>query len=130
MQVSQDSELTSSEYFYISRNMKQKDALTALAALAQDTRLAIFRHLVTAGPDGAAAGEIAQALRVPAPTLSFHLKELEKAQLVKSQRESRNIIYSANYERMRALLSFLMEDCCRGRPEICNINTRRKECTP
>ena len=109
--------------------MKQKDALTALDALAQDTRLAVFRYLVAAGPEGAAAGEIAQALRVPAPTLSFHLKELEMAHLVSSQRESRSIIYSANYERMRALLAFLMEDCCRGRPEICNITTKRKECT-
>ena len=110
--------------------MKQKDALAALAALAQDTRLAVFRYLVTVGPDGAAAGEIAQALKVAAPTLSFHLKELEQAHLVSSQRQSRSIIYSANYERMRALLSFLMDDCCRGRPEICNINVKRKECTP
>ena len=110
--------------------MKQKDALVALAALAQDTRLAVFRFLVIAGPEGAAAGDIAQALKVPAPTLSFHLKELEQAHLVASRRESRSIIYSANYERMRGLLSFLMEDCCRGRPEICGINTKRKECTP
>ena len=110
--------------------MKQKDALAALAALAQDTRLSVFRYLVTAGPEGAAAGEIAQAVKVPAPTLSFHLKELEQAQLVTSERESRSIIYSANYERMRALLGFLMEDCCRGRPEICNVVTKRKECTP
>jgi ArsR family transcriptional regulator, arsenate/arsenite/antimonite-responsive transcriptional repressor len=110
--------------------MKQKEALAALAALAQDTRLAIFRHLVVAGPDGAAAGEIAQSLKVPAPTLSFHLKELEQARLVSSQRESRSIIYSANYERMRGLLSFLMEDCCGGRPEICSITAKRKECAP
>ena len=108
--------------------MKQKDALTALAALSQDTRLAVFRYLVTAGPEGTAAGDIAQALKVPAPTLSFHLKELEQAALVSSRRESRSIIYSANYDRMRALLAFLMEDCCRGRPEICNVTTKRKEC--
>jgi DNA-binding transcriptional ArsR family regulator len=108
--------------------MKQKDALAALAALSQDTRLAAFRYLVVAGPGGAAAGEIAQALKVPAPTLSFHLKELEQAHLVSSQRVSRSIIYSANYDRMRGLLAFLMDDCCRGRPEICNINTKRKEC--
>ena len=110
--------------------MKQKDALAALAALAQDTRLAVFRYLVTAGPEGASAGDIAEAVKVPAPTLSFHLKELEQAQLATSRRESRSIIYSANYERMRALLAFLMEDCCRGRPEICGIQTKRKECTP
>jgi DNA-binding transcriptional ArsR family regulator len=110
--------------------MKQKDAIAALAALSQDTRLAVFRFLVVAGPGGAAAGEIAQALEVPAPTLSFHLKELEQAHLVSSQRVSRSIIYSANYDRMRGLLAFLMDDCCRGRPEICNINTKRKECAP
>jgi DNA-binding transcriptional ArsR family regulator len=110
--------------------MKQKNALTALAALAQDTRLAVFRHLVVAGPEGSAAGDIAQAVKVPAPTLSFHLKELEQARLVTSRRESRSIIYSANYERMRALLAFLMEDCCRGQPEICNVAFKRKECVP
>ena len=108
--------------------MKQKDALIALAALAQDTRLAVFRFLVTSGPEGASAGDIAQAVKVPAPTLSFHLKELEQANLVASRRESRSIIYSANYDRMRALLAFLMEACCRGRPEICNFTSKRKEC--
>jgi DNA-binding transcriptional ArsR family regulator len=110
--------------------MKKKDALVALAALAQDTRLEVFRFLVTTGPEGAAAGDIAQAVGVPAPTLSFHLKELEQAQLVASRRESRSIIYSANYDRMRALLAFLMEDCCSGRSEICDISTKRKVCTP
>jgi DNA-binding transcriptional ArsR family regulator len=108
--------------------MKQKDALAALAALAQDTRLGVFRHLVVAGPDGAPAGDIASALKVAAPTHSFHLKELEQAQLVISRRESRSIIYSANYGRMRALLSFLMEDCCRGRPEICGVTAKRMSC--
>jgi DNA-binding transcriptional ArsR family regulator len=110
--------------------MKQKDALIALAALAQDTRLAVFRHLVTVGPGGTSAGDIAHAVKVPAPTLSFHLKELEQANLVTSRRESRSIIYSANFDRMRGLLAFLMEDCCRGRPEICNIDMKRKECAP
>jgi DNA-binding transcriptional ArsR family regulator len=108
--------------------MKQRDALAALAALAQDTRLSVFRYLVVAGPDGSPAGEIAQALDVAPPTLSFHLKELEQAHLVTSRRESRSVIYSANYERMRGLLSFLMEDCCRGNPQICNVTARRKEC--
>jgi ArsR family transcriptional regulator len=110
--------------------MKQKDALAALAALAQDTRLSVFRYLVTAGPDGAPAGDIAEAVKVPAPTLSFHLKELEQAHLVSSRRQSRSIIYSADYQRMRGLLAFLMEDCCRGRPEICNVTSSRKVCTP
>jgi DNA-binding transcriptional ArsR family regulator len=121
--------LASQEYFDNYRNMKQKEALAALAALAQDTRLSVFRHLVVAGPEGAAAGEIAGALDVAPPTLSFHLKELEQAGLVTSRRESRSIIYAANYERMRALLSFLMEDCCRGNPEVCNVAPRRKEWT-
>ena len=110
--------------------MKKQEALAALSALAQDTRLEVFRLLVTAGPEGASAGDIGQAVNVPAPTLSFHLKELEQARLVASRRESRSIIYSANYGHMRALLAFLMEDCCSGRPEICDINTKRKECTP
>jgi ArsR family transcriptional regulator len=109
--------------------MKQSDALTALSALSQETRLAVFRFLVTAGPEGAPAGEIAEKLKVAAPTLSFHLKELEQAQLVSSHRESRSIIYAANFERMRSLLAFLMEDCCRGRPEICNVtSTSKKGC--
>jgi ArsR family transcriptional regulator, arsenate/arsenite/antimonite-responsive transcriptional repressor len=108
--------------------MKQKDALAALAALAQDTRLAVFRYLIAAGFEGASAGDIAEAVGVPAPTLSFHLKELEQARLVTSQRQSRSIIYAANYERMRSLLGFLMEDCCRGQPEICNVTVKRKAC--
>ena len=102
--------------------MKSKDALVALGALAQETRLAIFRHLIVAGSEGAAAGAIAKALKVTAPTLSFHLKELERAGLIRQRSESRSIIYAANYERMRGLLAYLMEDCCRGRPEICNID--------
>jgi len=106
------------------------DALAALSALAQDTRLTVFRYLVTVGSEGASAGDIAEAVGVPAPTLSFHLKELEQARLVTSQRQSRSIIYAANYGRMRSLLAFLMEDCCRGRPEICNVTAIRKECTP
>lgn len=111
--------------------MKQRDALAALAALAQDTRLSVFRYLVTAGPEGASAGDIGQAVKAAAPTLSFHLKELEQARLITSRRESRSIIYSADYVRMRALLGFLMEDCCRGRPEICNVAAMRKDvCCP
>jgi DNA-binding transcriptional ArsR family regulator len=102
--------------------MKSKDALAALGALSQETRLAVFRRLVTAGPDGAPAGAIAKALKVTAPTLSFHLKQLEHAGLIRQRRESRSIIYAANYECMRALLAYLMEDCCGGRPEICNID--------
>ena len=101
--------------------MKSPDALAALAALSQETRLAIFRRLVRAGPTGEAAGAIAGALDTPAPTLSFHLKDLERAGLIVQHRESRHLIYAVRIERMRALLSFLMKDCCGGRPEICNV---------
>ena len=101
--------------------MKSTQAVTALAALAQGTRLSIFKRLVRAGPDGESAGVLASALKIPAPTLSFHLKELENAGLVAQRRASRNIIYAARYERMRSLLGYLMKDCCAGRPEICNL---------
>lgn len=101
--------------------MESEIALAKLSALAQETRLAIFRRLVRAGPSGESAGAIAEALATPAPTLSFHLKELERAGLITQRRESRSLIYAAHYDGMRALLSFLMEDCCAGRPEICNF---------
>jgi ArsR family transcriptional regulator, arsenate/arsenite/antimonite-responsive transcriptional repressor len=101
--------------------MKSEDALAGLSALAQETRLAIFRRLVRAGPAGESAGQIAEALGTPAPTLSFHLKELERAGLISQRRESRSLIYAARYDGMRELLAFLMEDCCAGRPEICNF---------
>jgi DNA-binding transcriptional ArsR family regulator len=75
--------------------------------------------LVVAGNEGVPAGQIATALKVPAPTLSFHLKELERAGLISSRRESRLIFYCANYAGMKALLNFLTEDCCCGHPEVC-----------
>ena len=101
--------------------MKSKEALVALSALSQETRLAIYRRLVRAGPGGETAGALAEALKTPAPTLSFHLKELERAGLIVQRRESRNLIYAARAETMRDLLAYLMKDCCQGRPEICNI---------
>ena len=106
--------------------MESHDALTVLSALSQETRLAIFRRLVRAGPAGETAGAIAELLDTPAPTLSFHLKELERAGLIAQRRESRNLIYTARLDQMRALLAFLMQDCCGGRPEICDI--KLEEC--
>jgi ArsR family transcriptional regulator, arsenate/arsenite/antimonite-responsive transcriptional repressor len=99
--------------------MKSKQAIDALGALAQETRLAIFRLLVRQGPDGLPAGAIAERLEIPAPTMSFHLAYLSRAGLVTSRREGRSIVYAADYRGMNALLTYLTEDCCQGRPEIC-----------
>lgn len=99
--------------------MDTKAAITALGALAQRSRLEVFRLLVRTGPDGLPAGEIARHLGVPSNTMSTHLALLEQAGLVTSRRAGRSIIYSANFAGMRALLTFLSEDCCQGRPEIC-----------
>ncbi len=99
--------------------MDMKKAIDALGALAQETRLAVFRLLVTAGPAGLPAGAIAESLGAPTSTLSFHLAYLSRAGLVVSRRESRSIIYSANFTGMRGLLDFLTRDCCAGRPEMC-----------
>jgi DNA-binding transcriptional ArsR family regulator len=92
--------------------MKAQTAVVALAALAQESRLALFRLLVKRGPEGYAAGEISEQLRIPAPTLSFHLKTLSHAGLVSSRKESRFVYYSANFERMSDLVTFLTENCC------------------
>ncbi len=99
--------------------MESIAAVRALGALAQDTRLAIFRLLVGAGPRGLAAGEIGTRLRVPGPTLSFHLSQLANAGLVVSARQSRSIVYSANFATMNGLLGFLTDDCCGGSPALC-----------
>jgi DNA-binding transcriptional ArsR family regulator len=99
--------------------MESKQATEALGALAQDTRLAIFRLLVQEGADGLPAGAIGERLEIPAPTLSFHLAQLVRAGLALSKRQGRSIYYAANYGGMNALLAYLTEDCCQGRPEIC-----------
>ncbi|RMC36169.1 ArsR/SmtB family transcription factor [Paracoccus alkanivorans] len=99
--------------------MEKSDALVSLSALAHDMRIDIFRLLVQAGPDGLAAGEIADALELRASTLSNNLTILTQAGLIRGQREGRSIRYFAEIEGMRRLLSFLMEDCCGGRPELC-----------
>jgi len=100
--------------------MESISAIAALGALAQDTRLAIFRLLVREGPSGMSAGSIAGELAIPAPTLSFHLAHLTRAGLTVSRREGRSILYAANYGGMNALLTYLTEDCCQGQPEMCS----------
>ena len=99
--------------------MESTLAVKRLSALAQDNRLAVFRLLVQAGPDGVSAGDIARALDVPANTLSAQLTVLGNAGLVMSRRDGRSIIYTAAYDGMSDLLVYLMEDCCQGRPEVC-----------
>ena len=99
--------------------MEKIDAITALDALAQETRLDIFRYLVQLGPEGAPAGQIAQALGLPGATLSFHLKTLQHAGLIERQRQSRSLIYAAHFAKMNSLLAYLTENCCAGDPGHC-----------
>jgi DNA-binding transcriptional ArsR family regulator len=96
--------------------MENKDAVTALAALAQESRLAAFRLLVQAGPGGLAASKIAEALDIPPSSLSFHLKELTHAKLIVPRQEGRFVIYAAQFDTMNTLLGFLTENCCGGNP--------------
>lgn len=110
--------------------MNRGQALSAFSALSQDTRLSIVRLLVQAGPDGIAAGDVADEIGVSASNLSFHLKELQHAGLVEARREARSIIYSADYGALRGLIGFLMKDCCGGRPEICGPVVDAAACCP
>lgn len=99
--------------------MESKVAVISLAALAQESRLAIFRLLVQAGPAGMAVGSVAENLEIPAATLSFHLKELTRAELISARQDGRFIYYSTNFPQMAALLGYLTENCCRGMPQEC-----------
>jgi ArsR family transcriptional regulator len=99
--------------------MKKNDAVAALAALAQDNRLDAYRLLVQAGPDGMAAGQVADALGLPPNTLTFHFDRLREAGLVTVRREGRSKIYTARFDTMNALLGYLTENCCQGRAEQC-----------
>jgi ArsR family transcriptional regulator len=99
--------------------MESEQAILALAALAQPTRLEVFRLLVKQEPDGLAAGDIAKALAVPQNTMSSHLAILSRAALVTAQRFSRSIVYRADLDALRSAIAFLLKDCCGGRPEIC-----------
>ncbi|WP_200927305.1 metalloregulator ArsR/SmtB family transcription factor [Methylobacterium sp. Leaf100] len=112
--------------------MDERQALSAFAALAQEHRMRIVRQLVTAGPDGLAAGALATEIDVSVTNLSFHLKELTHAGLIHSRRKGRSIIYSATYPALSALIEFLMKDCCQGHPEVCTpaVTALVACCTP
>jgi ArsR family transcriptional regulator, arsenate/arsenite/antimonite-responsive transcriptional repressor len=99
--------------------MDKDEAVAALAALAQDSRLDVFRLLVEAGPDGMPAGRVAEALDLAPNTLSFHFDRLRDAGLVSVRRDGRWMIYAARYDTMNALLAFLTDNCCGGRPDAC-----------
>ena len=96
--------------------MEEKDIVKVLAALAQPTRLQLFRHLVVAGQEGATPGQLGEKLGIPNATLSFHLKELLNARLISQERSGRNLIYRAEFGRMNGVLSYLTDNCCQGQP--------------
>lgn len=102
--------------------MKVREVVDALGALASEPRLAIYRLLVKRGPEGYTPSELVGRLGIPAPTLSFHLKGLVQAGLIVGRRQSRNLYYSANFERVRSLVGFLTENCCSLADEACDAN--------
>jgi ArsR family transcriptional regulator, arsenate/arsenite/antimonite-responsive transcriptional repressor len=112
--------------------MESEDAILALAALSQSTRLEAFRTLVRKEPNGLAAGELAVLLEVPANTLSAHLSILTRARLVTSERRSRSIVYRANLVEFHDVVVFLLRDCCDGRPEVCApvVESLQSCCSP
>lgn len=99
--------------------LEEPQALNAFGALSQETRLRMVRFLVQAGPEGMSAGAVGEAVDASSSSASFHLAHLERAGLIRSRRESRSIIYSANIEGLSGLVEFLMRDCCSGHPEVC-----------
>jgi ArsR family transcriptional regulator, arsenate/arsenite/antimonite-responsive transcriptional repressor len=110
--------------------MNEGQAVSAFAALSQETRLRIVRLLVKAGPEGMAAGSVADAVGVSPSNVSFHLKELQHAGMVEQRRQARSIIYAADYSALRTLIEFLMKDCCAGHPEICTPALAQACCAP
>jgi ArsR family transcriptional regulator len=106
--------LTLAYHFHYSGNMEMNDAVNALSALAQGSRLSIFRLLVQAGADGMAAGSIGERLDLPPATLSFHLAGLARTGLARSRQDGRFVIYTADFDAMNALVSYLTENCCGG----------------
>jgi ArsR family transcriptional regulator len=104
--------LTRGCYFHYLETMKSNEVIASLAALAQESRLAVFRLLVKRGPEGYTPTQLTDKLRLPAPTLSFHLKELQRAGLIQARREGRFLFYSPNFPHMNQLLEFLTDNCC------------------
>lgn len=110
--------------------MDKKSAIESLSALAQETRLAAFRYLVSCCPEGKNAGEVARRCKVPHNTMSTHLAILERAGLIDSEKQGREVIYSADIGGLRGLVEFLANDCCGGRPEICGPVFGGATCVP
>lgn len=111
--------------------MDESRALAAFSALSQETRLNIVRLLVRTGPKGMAAGAIGEAMNhASSSRMSFHLSQLEQADLVKSRREGRSIVYSADYSRLASLIEFMMRDCCEGHPAVCEAAITAFACRP
>ena len=104
--------------------MESTHVVKALAALAQPTRLAAYRLLVACGPEGMAAGQIAGKLNASAATMSFHFKTLSHAGLIESRQDGRFVYYSANFEVMNGMVSYLTENCCGGNPAACNLSDK------
>ncbi|WP_417460259.1 ArsR/SmtB family transcription factor [Kordiimonas sp.] len=109
--------------------MNDDNAVSQLSALAQATRFAVFRLLMRFGKDGMAAGDIAKQLGVPQNTLSAHLNILSNAHLIVAKRDGRSVIYSINVDSTRDLMSYLVNDCCDGHPEICSISVEQVGCS-
>jgi ArsR family transcriptional regulator len=110
--------------------MDERQALSAFSALSQETRLSIVRMLVVAGPEGMPAGTIAERMNLSASNVSFHLKELDRAGLISQRRHSRSIVYTAGYDALAELVTFLMEDCCTGHPTIRSSVDQKDACCP
>lgn len=106
--------------------MKSSQVVKALSALAQPTRLAIFRMLVTCGPSGLAAGQVSEKLKVSPATMSFHFKALSHAGLIESRQDGRFIYYAANFVAMNNIVAYLTENCCAGNPDACGVEDVKK----
>jgi ArsR family transcriptional regulator len=124
--------LPKQQHFYNVGDMEKSAVLAALGALAQETRLDIYRLLVQAGTDGLPAGHIGEQLGLPSATLAFHLKELKNAGLATCTRNGRSLIYAAEYPTMNALLGYLTENCCQGNSAACGLPSglSQSDCEP